>query len=63
MGGMSVTHWLVVGVIAILLFGRGRFSAAAGDIAKGLKSFKREMSHDDGAQASDPNGSEAAPDR
>ena len=63
MGGMSVTHWLVVGVIAIVLFGRGHFSAAAGDIAKGLKSFMREMSHDDGAHAGDPNGSEVAPDR
>ena len=47
MGGFSLWHWLVVGVIVLLLFGKGRFSDMMGDVAKGLKSFKKGMSEDD----------------
>ncbi|HEX8263674.1 MAG TPA: twin-arginine translocase TatA/TatE family subunit [Allosphingosinicella sp.] len=47
MGGLSIWHWLVVGVIILLLFGKGRFSDMMGDVAKGLKSFKKGMSEDD----------------
>ena len=49
MGGFSLWHWLVVGVIILLLFGKGRFSDMMGDVAKGLKSFKKGMSEDDEA--------------
>jgi sec-independent protein translocase protein TatA len=51
MGGLSIWHWLVVGVIILLLFGKGRFSDMMGDVAKGLKSFKKGMSEDDEAAA------------
>jgi sec-independent protein translocase protein TatA len=51
MGGLSLWHWLVVGVIILLLFGKGRFSDMMGDVAKGLKSFKKGMSEDDEAPA------------
>lgn len=51
MGGFSLWHWLVVGVIILLLFGKGRFSDMMGDVAKGLKSFKKGMSDDDDAPA------------
>jgi sec-independent protein translocase protein TatA len=47
MGGFSLWHWLIVGVIILLLFGKGRFSDMMGDVAKGLKSFKKGMSEDD----------------
>jgi sec-independent protein translocase protein TatA len=47
MGGLSIWHWLVVGVIILLLFGKGRFSDMMGDVAKGLKSFKKGMSDED----------------
>lgn len=47
MGGLSLWHWLVVGVIILLLFGKGRFSDMMGDVAKGIKSFKKGMSEDD----------------
>ncbi len=47
MGGLSLWHWLVVGIIVLLLFGKGRFSDMMGDVAKGLKSFKKGMSDDD----------------
>ncbi|HYD36366.1 MAG TPA: twin-arginine translocase TatA/TatE family subunit [Allosphingosinicella sp.] len=52
MGGLSIWHWLVVGVIILLLFGKGRFSEMMGDVAKGLKSFKKGMSEDENATPS-----------
>ena len=47
MGGLSIWHWLVVGVVVMLLFGKGRFSDMMGDVAKGIKSFKKGMAEDD----------------
>ena len=47
MGGFSIWHWLVVGVIVILLFGKGRISDVMGDLAKGIKSFKKGMADDE----------------
>ncbi|MGH6632749.1 MAG: twin-arginine translocase TatA/TatE family subunit, partial [Sphingopyxis sp.] len=39
MGSFSIWHWLVVGSLVLLLFGKGRFSDMMGDVAKGIKSF------------------------
>lgn len=50
MGSMSLVHWLVVAVIVILLFGGSRFSNMMGDVAKGIKNFKKGMSEDDEAK-------------
>ena len=50
MGGFSLWHWLIVGLVILLLFGKGRFSDMMGDVAKGLKSFKKGMSEDDEAE-------------
>ena len=47
MGSFSLMHWLVVGIIAILLLGGGRFSNMMGDVAKGIKSFKKGMADDE----------------
>ena len=47
MGGLSIWHWLIVGIVILLLFGKGRFSDMMGDVAKGLKSFKKGMSEDE----------------
>ena len=47
MGSFSLIHWLILGVVILLLFGGNRFSAMMGDVAKGLKSFKQGMSEDD----------------
>ena len=47
MGGFSLWHWLVVGLVVLLLFGRGRFSEMMGDVAKGLKTFKKGMAEED----------------
>ncbi len=47
MGSFSIWHWLVVGVIVLLLFGKGRISDVMGDLAKGIKSFKKGMAEDE----------------
>jgi sec-independent protein translocase protein TatA len=45
---MSLTHWLVVAVVVLLLFGgRGKISSMMGDLAQGIKSFKKGMAEDD----------------
>ncbi len=52
MGGASIWHWIVVGVIIMLLFGRGKVSDLMGDVAKGIKAFKKGMADDEQAPAS-----------
>ena len=47
MGSMSIWHWLVVAVIILLLFGKGRISDIMGETARGIKSFKKGMAEDD----------------
>ena len=47
MGGLSLWHWLVVIILVLLLFGKGRISDMMGDLGKGLKSFKRGMAEED----------------
>ncbi len=47
MGSVSIWHWLVVGIIVMLLFGRGKVSDLMGDVAKGIKSFKKGMADDE----------------
>lgn len=51
MGGTSIWHWLVVGVIVMLLFGRGKLSELMGDAAKGIKAFKKGMADEDAPAA------------
>ena len=48
MGSMSIWHWLIVGGIALVLFGgKGKISDLMGDVAKGIKSFKKGMAEED----------------
>jgi sec-independent protein translocase protein TatA len=54
MGGASIWHWIVVGLIVVLLFGRGKISDLMGDVAKGIKAFKKGMSEDDTAKPVQP---------
>ena len=47
MGGLSVWHWLIFLVVALLLFGgSGKISSIMGDVAKGIKSFKKGLADD-----------------
>lgn len=45
--GLSATHVLLLLVVVVLLFGRGKISELMGDVAKGIKSFKKGMSDED----------------
>ncbi|MFT3996004.1 MAG: twin-arginine translocase TatA/TatE family subunit [Asticcacaulis sp.] len=48
MGGMSIWHWAIVAVVALLLFGgRGKLSGIMGDAAKGIKAFKDGLKDED----------------
>jgi sec-independent protein translocase protein TatA len=48
MGSFSIWHWLIVGIIVLILFGgRGRVSDLMGDLAKGIKSFRKGLAEDD----------------
>ena len=50
MGVLSIWHWVIVGVVILLVFGgRGKISEMMGDMAKGIKAFKKGMSEDDTA--------------
>ena len=52
MGSLSIWHWIVVAVIVMMLFGRGKVSELMGDVAKGIKAFKKGMAEDEASQAS-----------
>ena len=46
MGNIGWSGILIVAVLVVLLFGRGKISSIMGDVAKGIKSFKKGMSDD-----------------
>ena len=47
MGSLSIWHWIVVIAIVLLLFGRGKISDLMGDVAQGIKAFKKGMQDDE----------------
>ena len=47
--GLSLPHLLLLVLVVVLLFGGGRISGLMGDVAKGIKSFKKGMADDDEA--------------
>lgn len=57
MGGLSIWHWIVVIAVVLLLFGRGKISELMGDMAQGIKAFKKGM-QDDQPQSAEPAKSE-----
>jgi sec-independent protein translocase protein TatA len=54
MGGMSIWHWIILIGVVLLLFGRGKISELMGDVAQGIKAFKKGMSDDDSAKNEAP---------
>jgi sec-independent protein translocase protein TatA len=47
MGSFSIWHWIIVIGLILVLFGRGKVSELMGDVAKGIKSFKKGIAEDD----------------
>ena len=54
---MGISFWqiAIVVVLVVLLFGRGKISSLMGDVAKGIKSFKKVMSDDTSTTNQDDN--------
>lgn len=54
MGFGSLWHWVIVLLVVLVLFGRGRVSEIMGDFGKGIKSFKQGLNEDDSKPAAPP---------
>ena len=44
---MSLIHWVIVAVVVFMLFGAGKLPRLMGDVAEGIKAFKRGMKEDE----------------
>ena len=47
MGFGSIWPWIIVLAVVLLLFGRGKVSALMGDVAQGIKSFRKGLADDE----------------
>ena len=54
MGGFSAWHWIIVALVVLVLFGRGKISETMGDFGKGIKSFKKGLGEEDKAPPAAP---------
>ena len=52
--GLSSSHILIASLVFVLLFGTGKISGLMGDLAKGIKSFKKEMTEGESETAPAP---------
>jgi len=43
MGSLSIWHWIIVLVVVLLVFGKGKIPTLMGDVAKGIKDFKKNI--------------------
>lgn len=60
MGSFSIWHWMLFIAVALLLFGgKGKISDLMGDVAKGIKSFKKGLADED-TQPAPPQSTQAA---
>ena len=55
MGNIGWTGIIIIAILVVILFGKGKISSIMGDLAKGIKSFKKGMSDDSSSSADDPN--------
>ena len=54
MGNIGWTGIIIIAILVVILFGKGKISSIMGDLAKGIKSFKKGMS-DDSSSSDDNN--------
>ena len=57
MGNIGWTGIIIIAVLVVILFGKGKISSIMGDLAKGIKSFKRGMSDDNTSEKDSSNNS------
>ena len=55
MGNIGWTGIIIIAILVVILFGKGKISSIMGDLAKGIKSFKKGMSDDTSANNQDDN--------
>ena len=47
MGSFSAFHWIIVALVVLILFGRGKIADTMGDFGKGMREFKKGMKDED----------------
>ncbi len=52
MGNIGWTGIIIIAILIVILFGKGKISSIMGDLAKGIKSFKKGMSDDNTSENS-----------
>ncbi len=57
MGNIGWTGIIIIAILVVILFGKGKISSIMGDLAKGIKSFKKGMSDDATSKNDDDNNS------
>ena len=55
MGNIGWTGIIIIAILIVILFGKGKISSIMGDLAKGIKSFKKGMSDDNTSTTEDSN--------
>ena len=54
--GLSLPHLIILALVVLVLFGRGRISEMMGDFGKGIKSFKQGLNEEDKTAVTPPQG-------
>jgi|TARA_B100000780_G_C20991707_1_gene396613 sec-independent protein translocase protein TatA len=60
MGNIGWTGIIIIAILVVILFGKGKISSIMGDLAKGIKSFKKGMSEDVASKNDDNNNSDSS---
>ena len=58
MGNIGWTGIIIIAILVVILFGKGKISSIMGDLAKGIKSFKKGMSDDKSTNDNSNNNSD-----
>ena len=60
MGNIGWTGIIIIAILVVILFGKGKISSIMGDLAKGIKSFKKGLSDDSSSKDEDNNNSDSS---
>ena len=58
MGNIGWTGIIIIAILVVILFGKGKISSIMGDLAKGIKSFQKGLSDDNSGNDSSDNNSD-----
>ncbi len=58
MGNIGWTGIIIIAILVVILFGKGKISSIMGDLAKGIKSFKKGLSDDNSEKDNSTNNSD-----